>query len=110
MEDLLDLLRRQRRGLLARADEAGDLRRVLDEVPRVVGHLHLDDDVAREELALDLAALAALHLDQRLGRDADVSELLLHAHRLDALPEVLPTRSSKPEYVWTMYQFLVWSR
>src|SRR5262249_52949650 len=57
VEDLLDFLARQRRGRLARPDEARDLGRILDQVRRLVGHLHPDDDVAREELALDLAAL-----------------------------------------------------
>ena len=46
----------QRRRLLAAADEAGDLGGVLDDVPGVVGHLHLDQDVAREELALQSRA------------------------------------------------------
>ena len=36
-------------GLRAGADEPGDLRRVLHHVPRVVGHVHLDQDVAGEE-------------------------------------------------------------
>src|SRR5258706_10776604 len=89
VEDLLDLLGRQRRGLLARADEPGHLRRVLHEVPRLVGHLHLDDDVAGEELTLDLAALATLHLDERLGRDADLPERVRHPHRFHALLQVL---------------------
>src|SRR5262245_44617905 len=49
VQDLLDLVRGQGRRLLAGHDEPRHLRRVLDEVPGVVGHLHLDDDVAGEE-------------------------------------------------------------
>src|SRR5262249_43351727 len=64
--------------------------RVLDQMPRIVGHLHLDDDVAGEELALDLAPLPPLHLDQRLCRDSNVAERVGHPHRLDSLAQVLP--------------------
>ena len=59
-------------------------------MPGVVGHLHLDEDVAREELALHFALLAALHLHESLGRDLDLAELLAHAEGVDALGEVLP--------------------
>src|SRR5262249_46137331 len=48
-----------------------------------------DDDVTGEELALDLAPLAALHLDEGLRGDADLAELLGHPHGLDPLLEVL---------------------
>src|SRR5262249_48279582 len=58
-------------------------------VPGLVGHLHLDDDVPGEELALDFPALAALHLDERLGRNADLAEMVGHPHRLDPLLQVL---------------------
>src|SRR4029453_4038252 len=54
VENLPHLFARQRRRLFARAHEAGHLGGVLDQMPGVVRHLHLDDDVAREELALDL--------------------------------------------------------
>ena len=49
VQNLLDLVLAERRRLRAGADEAGDLRRVLHHVPRVVGHVHLDQDVAGEE-------------------------------------------------------------
>src|SRR5436309_1156058 len=52
LEDVVDLGLGERGRLLAGADEAGDLRRVLHHVPRRVRHLHLDQDVAGEELAL----------------------------------------------------------
>src|SRR5712691_5702932 len=90
VEDLLDLLGGQRGGLLARSDEARHLWRVLDQVPRLVGHLHFDDDVAREELALNFAPFSPLHFDESLRWDANVTEGLGHPHGLDALPQVLP--------------------
>src|SRR2546422_8373631 len=47
--DVVHFLLAERRRLGAGADKAGDLRRVLHHVPRVVGHVHLDQDVAGEE-------------------------------------------------------------
>ena len=42
LREQLDLLGRERRRLLAGPDEPRDLGRVLDDMPRVVGHVHLD--------------------------------------------------------------------
>src|SRR5213075_888436 len=58
-------------------------------MPGVVRHLHLDEDVAGEELALHFALFAALHLDERFGRDLDLAELLAHTESVDALVERL---------------------
>ena len=57
---VLDLLRTHFLRALV-ADEAGDLRGVLDEVPGLLAHLHLDEDVAGEAglLADALLAVAA---------------------------------------------------
>src|SRR5437764_9549670 len=90
-------LRRQPRDLVLRdsgrlgcvADEAGDLRRVLHQVPRPVVQLHLHQDVAGEELALRGALLALHHLDDVLHRDEDVAEVLLETVLLDLLLEAL---------------------
>src|SRR6188768_3920192 len=88
-EDLIDLLTGERRRLGAGPDEAGHLRRVLHDVPRLVGHVHLDEQVAGEEAlrADDLAAAA--HLDHVLGRNQDLAELVAEAVGLDALLERL---------------------
>src|SRR5262249_35025942 len=51
-QDALHLVERQRHRPGPRADEAGDLWRRAHEVPRVVGHLHLDEEVPGEELLL----------------------------------------------------------
>src|SRR5262249_5667830 len=72
-----------------RADEAGDLRRVLHAVPRIVGHVHLDEDVAREKPLRRHDLLAGAHLHDVFGGDQDVADLVLQAVRLDALFERL---------------------
>ncbi len=72
------------------ADEAGDLGGVLDEVPDLLAHLHLDEDVAGEAGLLARAALTAgALLGHRLGRDEDLAEAVLHVVLLDALEERL---------------------
>jgi hypothetical protein len=48
-------------------------------VPGIVVHFHLDQDVAREELALRDALLAALHFDDFFDRNENLAELVLHA-------------------------------
>ena len=90
MQDLVDLLARERRRLRAGADEPGDLRRVLHHMPRVVGHVHLDQDVAREEPPRALHLAAAALLDDVLGRDQHLADLVLQPVRLHALLERLP--------------------
>src|SRR2546427_12504368 len=85
LEDLFDLLLAERRRLRAGADEAGYLRRVLHHVPRVVGHVHLDQDVAGKEPLRGDDLLAAAHLHNVLGRDEDFADVVLQPVRLDAL-------------------------
>ena len=75
-------------GAVARADEARHARRVADDVPGLVAHRHLDQHVAGEDLAVHGLALAVLDLDLLLDRDEDLEDLVLHAHRLDAVLEV----------------------
>src|SRR5262245_25795257 len=83
-QDVLDLVVRQRDRLRPRSDEAGDLRRRAHEVPRVVGQLHLDEHVSREELLLGLALLLVANLHNLLGRDEDARDLLGHSEDLGA--------------------------
>src|SRR5690606_29549776 len=77
-QDALDLGLVQRRGLAAGPHEARDPGRVADHVPGVVGHDHLDQHVARENLALNDAALAVFDLDLFLHRDEDLEDLSPH--------------------------------
>src|SRR6185369_15855176 len=56
-------------------------------VPRIVGHVHLDEDVAGEEALRRHDLLAGAHLDDVLGRDEHVADLVLQAVRPDALLE-----------------------
>src|SRR5688572_8414067 len=85
LENVVHFLFAERRRLGAGADEPGDLRRVLDDVPRVVGHRHLDEDVTGEEPARALHFAAAALLHDVLGRNEDVADLLLQPVRLHAL-------------------------
>src|SRR4051812_21765157 len=88
LHDRFDFLLRNRRRLGGRAaDEAGDLVGVLHQVPGVVVHLHLDQHVAGEELALRHVLLAALHLDDLFHRHEDLAELLGHPGAVDAVLE-----------------------
>src|ERR1041385_745231 len=89
LEDRLELDLLQRHRLVAGAHEAGHAGRVPDDVPGLVGHDHLDQDVAGEDPLLDVPALAVLDLDLVLHRDEYLEDLVLHVHGLDPLLEVL---------------------
>src|SRR5438132_1156675 len=82
LEDALDLLGRQGHGLGARADEARHLRCRAHEVPRVVGQLHLHEQVAGEELLLRLDLLALPDLAHLLRGHDDAAEEILEAEDL----------------------------
>ena len=84
--DARDLALGHRRRLHA-AEEARDLRGVLDEVERAVVEDHLDEHVAGEELAGHRATLTLDVLRHALGRNEDVAEELLEAVLLHALDE-----------------------
>src|SRR5215468_4314495 len=64
------------RGRLGTSQEARDLGGVLDQVERPVIEHHLDEHVAREELAGRGPALALHDLHHALGRDQDLAEVL----------------------------------
>src|SRR5690606_16747523 len=85
--EALDLLARDRRdlvGLLA-AHEARHPGRGAHQVPSLRVHLHLDEDVAREELPLGGPTLALDHLDHLLGGNEDLAELGREPHLPSAL-------------------------
>src|SRR4029079_286778 len=92
--DLLDLVLVEGDGLAAdardvrAADEAGDARRVADDEPAVRIEDHLDQAVAWIHRLLAGVALALANLDLVFHRDEDLEDLVLHAHRLDAVLEV----------------------
>jgi hypothetical protein len=75
------------RGWVATADEAIDLRCVLDQVPGLVGEVHLDEDITRIESPGAQPRLSAATLLHVLLRDQDVPEVALHTRLLDALLE-----------------------
>ena len=70
IHDVLDFFFRQRRGLLARADESGHARRGLHHVPDVVIHVHLHQHVAGIEHALAGVLLAAANFGDRLRSES----------------------------------------
>src|SRR3954451_22140004 len=73
---------------VGRADEAGNARSVLDRRPRLVGEVHADEDVAREDLRLHDLALALLDDGLVLGRHLDLEDVVLHVERGDPGLEV----------------------
>src|SRR5690606_11033861 len=77
------------RGGLVRGatDETHHTRRILDQVPGRLVHLHLDQHVARKELALALALLAIAHFHHFFGGHEDLAEQVFHAGQLDALDQ-----------------------
>src|SRR5215468_4667617 len=58
----------------AAAEKPGDLGGVLDEVPSLFAHIHLDQHVAGKEFALRADFGAALDLDDFFGRNQDLLE------------------------------------
>ena len=76
------------RRLRAGADERRHAGRSLDDRPRVVVQVHVDEDVAGQHALLDLHLLAVLGLDHLLGRDDDATEPRLLVHRDDPVLEV----------------------
>ena len=87
MEDLVDLLMCERGRLRPGPDKPGHLRGVPHHVPRLVRHLHLDQDVPGKEPLRADHALAAAHLDDVLGRDENLADLGLQTIGLHALLE-----------------------
>src|SRR6185437_2882788 len=71
------------------AEETRDLGRVLDEMPGLVGQIHLHQHIARKELALRADLGAALDLDDFLGRHQHFLELLGHVLLLGLLADRL---------------------
>src|SRR5438874_5724663 len=88
VQDPVDLVLRQRYGLRAGADEAGDAGRVLHDRPRVVVQVHVHEHVAREHALLGLHLLAVLGLDHLLGRDDHAAEALGLTHGVDPVLEI----------------------
>ena len=65
---------RNRHRLVVGAEEASDLRRILDQVESLVGQIDLHQHVAREELALGVDLAAAAHFDDLFLRNKNFVE------------------------------------
>ena len=80
VEDAVHFALAQRHGLVVLAEEAGDLRHVLDQVIDLVGQLGVQQHIAGQEFALGIDLLAAADLDHFFGR---------HQHFVDEFLEAL---------------------
>src|SRR5215813_11930286 len=83
-ENPVDLVGGEGHRLGPRAHEPRDLRRRAHEVPGVVGELHLHEEIAGEELLLDLDLLALPDLPHLLRRHHDPADHLGQAEDLGA--------------------------
>src|SRR5262249_45177630 len=87
-ENVFHLAARQRSGLRAAPDEAGDTRRVAHDVPGVVVEIHAHKQVARENLLLHHNLAAVFELDDVFHRDDDFEDAVFHRHRAHAAGQV----------------------
>src|SRR5215203_7410441 len=87
-EELQDLVEGQRGGPVGVADEARHAGGVADRAPGLVGEVHADQDVAGEEVLLDLLALAVLDDGLLALRDLHLEDEVLHVQRGRASLEV----------------------
>src|SRR5690606_29136873 len=85
LHDLRHFLLGQWGWLVAPPHEPGPAGGVADDVPRVLVHDHLHQHVTREHAALDDTALAVFDLNFFLGRNHDIKDFVVHAHRLNTL-------------------------
>ena len=77
LENRLHLFLGQRRRVRAASDKSRDLGRILHNMPGVVVHFHLDEDVAREELPLGFPLLPSLERQDLFGRNKDLGDPIL---------------------------------
>ena len=81
LQDTLDLAFGQRKRLLGiGADKAGHPRRIAHDIPRLIVHAHLDEDIPRKDLALHDLLAPALHLDIVIHRNDDIENRVLKPH------------------------------
>src|SRR5918997_3532118 len=83
MQQPLDLGPAQGRRLLPGPDDLGYARRLPHELPGVLVHVHVDEDVPGELALRRRHLLAVLDLDDVLRRDPYLPEVSPHAERLD---------------------------
>ena len=87
-QELHHIIERQRRRPRGRTDEPGDARRVADRGPRVVGQIHPHQDVAQQDLAVDLFALTVLDLGDLFGGHFHLEDVVADIEVLHAGLEV----------------------
>ena len=72
-----------------RTHESRDIGRVTHDKPSLVGHVHLDQDVAWEHVFLDVFHLAVDLSPDGLSRDLDAQDVFFHVVELGAVQQVL---------------------
>ena len=82
------IFRNRRWTVFGTTHKASDLVGVLDQVPCLVVHDHLDQHVARKKLALGGAFLAILHLNHFFSGNQNAAKFVLHFGALNALDDV----------------------
>ena len=87
--DLLNLSLAYRGWLGTAPHKARDTRRIAYNVPCLVGELHLDQDIALENLNLNDFALAIFDLDLLLLRDDCIEDFVGHINGLNALADTI---------------------
>src|SRR5690606_28093444 len=80
LADVFELFGQEGIGTAAGSDEPHHARGAAHHVPRLVRHLHLDEDVAGTNLLRHNALLAVLDLDVLFHGHDDVEDLVFHAH------------------------------
>src|SRR5690606_13364304 len=89
VEDLIHLRIPHRHRLALRSEEARHPVDRGDQVIAAVGHVHVNEHVARHEAPLGRDLLAAADLDDLLGRHENLVDLVLQALFGDGMPDLL---------------------
>ena len=76
-EDCLNFIFGERRRIRTASHKSGHLRRFLDDMPGVVVHLHLNENIAGEEFSLRLAFFPGLDGQNLFGGDKYLANFIL---------------------------------
>lgn len=87
-EELVNLGLVERSRDISRSYETGNSRGISNDIPRVISHDHVHEDISRIDPLLFFDSLPCLDLDLLLARNDDIENLVFHAQRFDSLLEV----------------------
>src|SRR5690606_1048686 len=83
LEDVRGDIATQRHRLVILADKPGHTGGIAQLVPGILIHLHADEHIPGEDLALDSLSLPILDFDLFLGRNHDLEDPIAHVECLD---------------------------